>query len=108
MKTSTRKGKQVGLSTPVAGSRGRNGDFTAVTLEVGTEGLATAGSANRPAYVVLDAYSRRSAGIPPVRLILSAHDAVVLGETLLATVEAILQDSAVHIAEVSEVPPSAP
>lgn len=71
---------------PIAGSRGRNGDFTATSFAV--IGVPALEDGQAPE-IHVEGYSRRSGESAPLNLALSAPDAIVLAQALLEAAEVI-------------------
>lgn len=65
------------LTFPTDGSKGRNGAFTAISVEV-----MTLPNSDGTRDVILQAYSLRRGDAAPLRLVLSPADALVLAEML--------------------------
>jgi hypothetical protein len=79
----------IALVFPTAGSRGRNGPFTATAVHVRNvpEGIPFADS---PASIRVEANSRRTTGRAPLTLSLSPTDAILLADALRAAAVATL------------------
>lgn len=77
------------LAAPIEkGSRGRNGFFSARSIDIHTTLAESARDALYPACVTLDVHSGRRGKSAPVILRLSLEDAVILAEQLLKSVGA--------------------
>lgn len=80
--------RELVLQRPVEkGSRGRNGVFTATSVEV----FACRGGLSEPAFLSVEGRSRRVAREAPAQLCVSLEDAVVLAEEILAAVRAVTE-----------------
>lgn len=83
--------RELVLSVPTDGSRGRNGWFVATRLGIHASPGADATNTLPPMRpcVQLTAYSKRYGSMPPILLTVSLEDAVLLAEELLAAVRTI-------------------
>lgn len=80
--------RELVLQRPVEkGSRGRNGVFTATSVEV----FAYRGGLSEPPFLSVEGRSRRVAREAPAQLCMSLEDAVVLAEEILAAVRAVTE-----------------